>query len=231
MDADFANHWDWRPEWREDRPCLLWYLTFEDQPAVLRRAQELTSSLRTSERIDVVPPEWLHLTVDDVAYADEVSPDQVESLVQATREAVSDCSLPPLELGPVCAMTSAVVLLARPRSPLLHLREGVQAVTTAVLGRHKPPLRHDFRPHVTLGYVNDACGQRSIMEPLEAVGTDLVHASVSRLTLAVVTRRNRHYQWTTRAVLPLSGEGRSTHVRVLPVPSPRVRRAPPRPEQ
>jgi 2'-5' RNA ligase len=203
MDQRFANHWQWRPEWREDRPCLLWYVTFEDQPSVLEHAEQLESSLRTGANLDVVPPEWLHLTVDDVAYTDEVSSTQVESLVQATRERVSDCRLPPLELGPVRAMASAVVLPARPRWPLLRLRERVQAASAAVLGRDKPPLTQDFRPHVSLGYVNDECAQRSVMEPLGPADPDVVQASVSHLTLAAVTRRSRHYQWTTRAVLPL----------------------------
>jgi 2'-5' RNA ligase len=203
MDQRFANHWQWRPEWGEDRPCLLWYLTFEDQPSVLEHAEQLESSLRTGTNLDVVPPKWLHLTVDDVAYTDEVSSTQVESLVQATRETVSDCLLPPLELGPVSAMSSAVVLPARPRSPLLRLRERVQAATASVLGRDKPPLTRDFWPHVSLGYVNDECAQRSVMEPLDPADPDVVQASVSRLTLAAVTRRRRHYQWTTRAVLPL----------------------------
>jgi 2'-5' RNA ligase len=199
----FANHWHWRPEWRDDRTCLLWYLTFADQPEVLKHAERLTSQLRVDGKVDVVPTEWLHLTVDDVAYADEMSRVQVEALVQATREAVWDCPLPALDLGPVSAMSSAVVLQARPRSALLRLRNRVQAVSAAVLRRDKPPLARDFLPHVSLGYVNDQCSQHQMIGSLDSAEPGGVRASVSRLTLAAVTRRSRHYQWTTKAVLRL----------------------------
>lgn len=201
----FANHWHWRPEWREDRACLLWYLTFEDQPDVLRRVERLTSSLHADTRIDVVPKQWLHLTVDDVAYADEMSSTQVGDLVDATREALRDCPLPPLDLGPTGAMSSAIVLHAGPRAGLLRLRERVQAVSAAVLRRDKPPLARDFSPHVSLGYVNDECPQHPIMASLDSGETGGARASISRLTLAAVTRKSRHYQWATRAVLRIPG--------------------------
>ena len=55
------------------------------------------------------------------------------------------------------------------------------------------------RPHVTLAYLNADSTTASVMGPLEPVSSEKVVVAVPRLTLAAVTRRDRHYQWTTRA--------------------------------
>jgi 2'-5' RNA ligase len=205
---DLRSHWQWRPEWEEERACLLWYLTFEDQPRVREHAGHLQLAMRGSRTIDVVPQEWLHLTLDDVAYADEVSPDQVERLARSTQDAVVDFDLPPLDLGPAVAMPEALVLQATPRRPLTELRDRLCALSAAALGRGKEPLNEEFRPHVTLAYVNDDCPVRSVMDPLADLAPDTVRVTVPRLTLASVTRRDRHYQWRSRAVLALAGRRR-----------------------
>lgn len=204
------NHWHWRPEWHQNRACLLWYLTFEDQSELTERAVQVEGALRDSGKVDVVPSEWLHLTLDDVAYEDHLSPDRVEALVETAREAVADCFMPPLELGPVVAMADAIVLQAGPHPAITRLRDRLHAVSEAVVGRDNETSSPDFWPHVSLGYVNDACAEHLIMEPLNAVAKDPFQTSVSRLTLASVTRKNRHYQWTSRAVLTLPHDARGT---------------------
>jgi hypothetical protein len=57
---------------------------------------------------------------------------------------------------------------------------------------------------VTLGYLNERCDASTVMRPLESVTADPVVVSVPRVTLASVTRRERHYQWTVRGEVPLA---------------------------
>jgi len=38
-----------------------------------------------------------------------------------------------------------------------------------------------------------------MVEPIEDLVSERITVSVPQLTLAAVTRRNRHYQWTARA--------------------------------
>jgi hypothetical protein len=68
-----GDHRAWRPEWTPERPRLLWYLTFEDQPAV-RDLAAPTSAALAETSADVIPPRWLHLTLCDIGFADEVDP-------------------------------------------------------------------------------------------------------------------------------------------------------------
>ena len=43
-----------------------------------------------------------------------------------------------------------------------------------------------------------------MLAPLTALAGETLTVSVPRLTLAAVTRRDRHYQWSVRASLPLT---------------------------
>jgi 2'-5' RNA ligase len=200
---ELTDHWQWRPEWTVDRPCLLWYLTFENQPRLRRMAERLQSRLESVTAVDPVPPPWLHLTVEDVAFVDEIAPRQVDDLVQAAASAMVGWSAPPLVLGPVASLRTALVLEAGPRRELRELRERLRACTSVAVGPERVRGPQRFVPHVSFAYVNARCDPREVIDPIH----DLVHertvVSVPRLTLAAVTRRNRHYQWIARATLDI----------------------------
>ena len=200
---EFSDHWQWRPEWTVDRPCLLWYLTFENQPRLWQLAERLQRRLDGVSSVDPVPPPWLHLTVEDVAFVDEIAPRQVEDLVEAAASALVGWSAPPLVLGPVAAMSSALVLEAAPRQDLHDLRDRLRACTSVAVGPDNVRGPRHFAPHVSFAYVNARCDPHHVLEPIGDLGEERVVVSVPRLTLAAVTRRNRHYQWIARAALEL----------------------------
>lgn len=191
------DHWQWRPEWVVDRACLLWYLTFETQPDLSRQAEQVRACLRDVSAVDVVPTPWLHLTLDDVGFADQLTPGEVEQVVVSARASVADWEPPPIQLGPLAPMDDSVVLMAGPIPDLVDLRDRLRAATTSVLGAETTSFLDDFRPHVTLAYLNDACDPDAVMRPLGEVADAQVVVAEPRLTLASVTRYDRHYQWTS----------------------------------
>jgi 2'-5' RNA ligase len=191
------DHWQWRPEWVVDRACLLWYLTFESQPDLSHQAEQVRARLRSVDKVDVVPLPWLHLTLDDVGFADEVAPDHVEQVVESARSAVAGWTPPPLTLGPLAPMDDSVVLEAGPVEELVGLRDRLRTATSGVLGPDRDSPLDEFRPHVTLAYLNDTCEAEAVMAPLRSVTAAQVVVPEPRLTLAAVTRRDRHYQWTS----------------------------------
>jgi 2'-5' RNA ligase len=205
--SPLRDHWLWRPEWVADRACLLWYLTFESHPDLTRQAEQVRACLCEVEKVDVVPPAWLHLTLDDVGFADELAPGQVEDVVASAHAAVTGWRCPELTLGPLAPMDDSVVLAAGPGAELADLRDRLHAATSSVLGAGAHGCLDEFRPHVTLAYLNDACEPEAVMAPLAVVAGAQVVVAGPRLTLASVTRRDRHYQWTACAQAPLSDNG------------------------
>jgi 2'-5' RNA ligase len=198
------DHWQWRPEWASNRPCLLWYLAFPDQPALWGLAERVHARVNRVKAVDVVPLRWMHLTLDDVGFVDELTPGQVEDVVESVHAALEGWKVPPIILGPVTTTVGALVLRGAPEVELGQLRDRLRASTGAVLGPDAASVLGDFWPHVTLAYSNDACDRRTVMEPLGAISSDRVVVAGSHLTLAAVTRRSRHYQWTARSVIALA---------------------------
>jgi 2'-5' RNA ligase len=201
--ATLHDHWQWRPEWACDRACVLWYVTFESQPELSCQASLAHERLRRLPLVDVVPLPWLHLTVDDVGFADELSPRELEDVVAAARAAVAGWVAPPLSLGPIRPMEDSVVLQAGPAAELGDLRDRLRSATSAVRGPEAVSGLDAFWPHVTLAYLNDACSSELVMEPLGPLCDARLVVAAPRLTLASVTRQDRHYQWTALAELPL----------------------------
>jgi 2'-5' RNA ligase len=199
------DHWQWRPDWSVERACLLWYLTFEDAPTLSAQAEQAHARLRGMDSLDVVPLRWLHLTLDDVGFADELHPAQAEDVVRAAQAAVAGWVPPPLTLGPLDAMEDSVVLRAGPAEELADLHQRLRSATASVPGAAAVSGLDDFWPHVTLAYLNRECDPEEVMAPLSAEPATQLVLAIPRLTLAAVTRRDRHYQWTACAQLPLGG--------------------------
>jgi 2'-5' RNA ligase len=191
------SHRSWRTDWTLERTCLYWYLTFEAEPALHALVDELTAALAGVGSVDVVPNDWLHLTVLPVGYVDEVVRSDVNAMVAAA-ESIRDLMPLTIELGPVTTMTDAVVL------PVVHSPEldRVHATLTEGLGTLRPVEDDGFAPHVSFGYLNSDCHRDEVM----GVFTDVVQRPMSlvvpRLTLAAVTRLETHYRWEAVASLP-----------------------------
>ena len=207
-----GEHWRWRPDWRRDRACLWWYLTFEDAPAVRGLAQRAQDLIGRAPQLDLIPSPWLHLTLLEVGFADELPAATVERVVDATREALKDFPGFDLGLGSVRSLPGAVVIEAH-ADALAPLHERLTDAVLAARGADAVGALRAFVPHVSVAYVNRDCDPHEVMGPLDGVdlSSPSSSATVTRVRLAAVTRERRHYQWTTRAVVPL---GRS-EVRAL----------------
>ncbi|MCW2758426.1 MAG: hypothetical protein JWO46_2172, partial [Nocardioidaceae bacterium] len=104
-------HHEWRPDWTLDRTCLYWYMTFDMDTALIERAEQLGPALTRLHWVNRVPTDWLHLTLQEVGYVDDVTPEEVSQIAEAARQ-VQDLLPLNVELGAVTTMTDAVVLPA-----------------------------------------------------------------------------------------------------------------------
>jgi hypothetical protein len=96
MDDFFATLNPWWPPGRAD---LHWHLL----PDPVRLAAEVTGPYRDlTHRPGLAPvePRWCHITVQDIAPAADVTPEELDRIVTQVRQACAELTSPELTLGP-----------------------------------------------------------------------------------------------------------------------------------
>ena len=195
------HHWGWRPEWRPDRPCLYWYLTFDRDTLAAAVGPEVLAAVAGTTWLDPVPPEWTHLTLCDLGFVDEVPTEVVARAAGELDRVLETTELPTLTLGPLVGMDSALVLATEPLEELRALQGLVRTAAESALGPGRQVVhRHAFWPHVSLGYVNRDVPPEEVLAVTAPFEHLRVEVPVAGLVLAAVTRRRRHYQWSVRGV-------------------------------
>jgi 2'-5' RNA ligase len=195
-----SEHWTWRPEWHEERPCLYWYLTFDTGTVTRALGSEIIEAARRASWLDPVPPEWLHLTLCDMGFLDEVPGHVVGQVLQGLEAVLAEVEVPALTLGPLTSLPGAVVLRAEPMGELRQLQNRIRSATEDAIGPGRVLVHRGlFWPHVSLGYVNQTVPAAELRTMVDALGEVRLRLPVDRLVLAAVTRRGGHYQWSVEA--------------------------------
>lgn len=198
----FRDHWKWRPDWTASRPRLLWYLTFEDAPD-LRAAAAPSREALLAAGADVVPPEWLHLTVTDVGFCDELDDWGVRTARESVRTALRQMPAPELTVGPVGVLPDAVVLPAEPVGTLRTIRESVRRASAEVGMALPDDVDWHCWPHISLCYVNGRTDHERLREIVDEADPRTVVVSCDRMSQVLVTRRHGHYRWEVVDEVPL----------------------------
>lgn len=198
-----GNHWHWRPEWRPERVCVYWYLTFGDDLARVLDPGGL-DAVRAAPWLDAVPPRWLHVTLCDVGFTDELDAADVERVLAAGRPCAAETNRLNLGFGVAAPMDDAVVLPVEPLKPLRHLQRRLRSATEQALGPGHRSSRARYWPHLSLGYANQVTPAVEVDSLLGQIGGSAGEVTVERLMLVAVDRDQRHYRWTVLGEVPLA---------------------------
>ncbi len=145
--TEVHNHWYWRPGWRVGTRFYTWHITFEDQTEVVDLAAQYRDRLSRQPELDLIPPRWLHLTMQGIGFVDQVDAADVEAIVAAARTDAPSCrrwtspsgthtSIPSRSRSP-CSLRSLYAsceLRSERRSP-------TSGVRTVCLSRRSPTTR------------------------------------------------------------------------------------------
>ncbi|AQU70263.1 hypothetical protein BBN63_32860 [Streptomyces niveus] len=183
----------------------LHFVAVLDDPAYVAYAQAHHELLAPyGDRVGIVPAPWLHWTAQGVHH--RLDDGQVETAVQAVREAARHAAPATVTMGPVWPGPSAVTVAMYPEEPLAAINTLVRAAMSAVPGVQLRESATRFWPHSTLAYfrspsVHDAEFNRR----LRTIRPERVEITISRL-LAVHMYQDLdvgYYTWTPIAEIPL----------------------------
>lgn len=155
---------------------------------------------------DPVPLRWLHLTMQGVGFTDEVSRDDLNSIVTAAQLRLTQLEPFPVTVGPAFIDPEALSMPVRPVEPLARLRDEIRAAIGDVWGQaNVPEAAEGFRPHVSLGYANRAAPAQPALDELARHSGHSADITVTNASIINLNRDTKMYQWTEIATAPLGG--------------------------
>jgi len=204
------DHWWWRPGWAPGRRLYAWHLTFGDQTpsrgqAALRKVVgAYQARLAELPGLDVVPVQWLHLTMQPVGFVDEVGAGNTERIVAAVRRRCAKLAPLTLTLGPAVLQEEGVWLRVRPSEPVRRVRAAVRAGIAEVWGvAGVPEAAGDYTPHLSLAYSDTDGPDEPYAAALAEAGQRSATVEIGAVQAISLGRDTHLYQWATVATVPL----------------------------
>lgn len=167
------DHWWSRPGWRPGRLTYTWHLTFETAPALHRLADAYREALQHLPGLHPVPARWLHLTMQNVGYTDQISDTQLTATTDAVHRHLADLAPFEVTFHRPHVLREAIVLPPAPSEPVHVLYTRIREALTAVLGPHAVPTSPEqtrgYRPHVSVAYSSTTTPVEPYLKALNAV--------------------------------------------------------------
>jgi hypothetical protein len=204
-DDHMRDHWWWRPGWHVGRRMYTWHITFDDQPQLHELVKAYQAALTSLSGLDLIPAPWLHLTMQGVAFTDEISWQEVADIIEAARERLAAQHSVSLTAGPALVDPEAIMLGLSSGEALYPVRNNIRAAIAEVRGAAKVPEAEQWNPHISIAYSNGDGTAACYIEALQTVRCFPASLTVPAVHLIELSRDTHLYQWTAKAEIPLAG--------------------------
>jgi 2'-5' RNA ligase len=200
-----TSHWWWRPGWKVGTRFYAWHVnTFDDAERIHQLADQYQAELSTVPGLDMIPPEWLHLTMQGVGFVEDVSPTQLEALLQAARIRLKELEPVKARFHRPVIRPEAIALPPTPVVPVQEIRHTVRAAIADVFGASAVPDNADgYQPHISLAYVDAEQSASATLAAIERVNAAPADVTINAVSLIEMHRDNRMYEWRTIEAVPL----------------------------
>ncbi|MFC0628285.1 2'-5' RNA ligase family protein [Kribbella deserti] len=195
---ELRDHWWWRPGWKIGTRFYAWHITVDDQPGLHELAERYQAELATVPGLDLIPRDWLHLTMQGDGFVEDVPPEQVEAILAAARNRLGEIAAFEAHFGRPVVTAEAIILPPDPVEPFDQLRTAVRAAIGDALGPTAVPEEaNGYRPHISLAYVNAQQPAANAIQAIERVTAGAARTSIRTVSLIEMHRDNRMYEWRT----------------------------------
>ncbi|QNP72600.1 2'-5' RNA ligase family protein [Streptomyces roseirectus] len=199
-----ADHWWWRPGWRQGTRFLTWHLTFDGQPEVRCLAGQWREHLALLPGLDLVPDQWLHLTMQGVGFADQVSDADTAAIVTAAGKRLATVSSFEITIDRPAVTPEAIRWEAEPGQPVAAVRDALRAAIGDVWS-DVPEQADGFAPHISIAYSNSDGPAAPVLDTVATAPSAPARARITSAELILLNRDHRMYEWEPVASVPLDG--------------------------
>jgi hypothetical protein len=142
-----------------------------------------------------------------IGFSDEISEREIAAVTGALRDRFRAVTPPVATFHRLAVWLDAITLPATPADPLRQLRQGAFEVIQAVLGpdrMHEPPETiAQYRPHVSVAYINAPGPAQPIVNALHGARPGPVTTTLDSASVLTFHRDNRMYEWTAATRLQI----------------------------
>jgi 2'-5' RNA ligase len=202
------DHWWWRPGWQTGRSYYTWHFTFPIQHRihnVVAEYQETLSDLRHA--VTPVPAAWLHLTLQGVGFADEVTDADAIAIAEAARARLAHHGQVTVGLGPAAMDPEAVYLPVNPVAGIYAVRDRIREAIGGVWAPEHVPEADKllYPPHLTIGYVFVSdLPLAPLRETVDRQPHRLDEVQLDSVSLIRLNRDHEEYHWSVVAEVSLT---------------------------
>lgn len=201
-----GNHWTDDSDWRPGRRLWAFYLTLEKEFELHRTVAGYQASLRPIQGLDCVDPRWLHITMQGIAFVDNVDPCAIASLIREVGPKVSRMTPPIVTVHPPETTFDSITLPVTPEQPLSEVKRLVRVAGTKILrGRdlqELPQSPDGFRPHISIAYANSDVASFEVSSALSSVPDCHTTVSLNSLCIVQLQREQNRWSWDGSIKLP-----------------------------
>jgi 2'-5' RNA ligase len=200
-----TDHWWWRPGWKIGTRFYAWHINvFEDAAPLHRLAARYQTELSTVPGLDVIPQQWLHMTMQGVGFVEDVATAQVDALLEAARSRLGEMQPLKVRFQRPVIRPEAIALPPDPVEPVQGIRRTVRAAIADAFGPDGVPDNADgYQPHISLAYVSTPQPAITTLDAINRVTADPADLTINAVSLIEMHRDNRMYEWQTVEAVPL----------------------------
>jgi hypothetical protein len=191
---------------------LTWHLTFERATDLHALVGAYQRALAPLSGLHPVPARWLHLTMQNVGYTDEVADGELRASTAAVTAAVAALPAFDLVFGRPQVHGEGIAIHPEPTDPVHGLLRTVREALATVLDHDavhaRPDQRGRLQPHVSVAYAGADRAAAPCVAALASVDPPPAVVPVTGISLIRQERILEPewvYRWTTVTTAPLAG--------------------------
>lgn len=208
-DDQLLSHWEELADWPPGRPLHACYLTVADQPRLRAAVADYQSHLALLPGLDLILPEWLHMTIQGARFIDELHPESVVELAWRLDDLLRTVAPFDVTVERPVASGDSVVMPVRPVERLAALRDDIRGVMAQLPAYGDPFVlpgqEGEFDPHISIAYANTATSRNAVSEAIDRCRRMPVTIRVSQVSMITLLRSDQKYSWIDERPIPFAG--------------------------
>jgi len=199
---EVKDHWWWRPGWQSGRHFYACHITFDNQPSIQSLVTTYQETVAAIPGLDLIPPTWLHLTMQGIGFTDEISDSEIDDITTRISDHLAPLTRPIVTFARPVVQPEAILIPATPVDALDDVRRQTHEAIREVIGAERAPdsdlsqTLETYMPHISIAYINKFGPAEPYIDALHSISHDPVTVPISTVSVLTFHRDNKMYEWT-----------------------------------